>query len=87
MGIPLLKLKQDCVTRWNSTFDMLRRIICIKDAVISTLAVLQNNIDVLTPAEWDIVHKAILILQIFNEVTIEVSSEKTVSISKKNSSS
>ncbi|XP_060845259.1 E3 SUMO-protein ligase ZBED1-like [Rhopalosiphum padi] len=83
MGLPLLKLKQDCVTRWNSTFDMLKRIICIKDAVISTLALLQSSIDTLTPEEWDIVDKAILILQIFNEVTIEVSSEKTVSLSKK----
>ncbi|XP_060846118.1 E3 SUMO-protein ligase ZBED1-like [Rhopalosiphum padi] len=83
MGLPLLKLKQDCVTRWNSTFDMLKRIICKKDAVISTLALLQSSIDTLTPEEWDIVDKAILILQIFNEVTIEVSSEKTVSLSKK----
>ncbi|KAF0715631.1 zinc finger BED domain-containing protein 4-like, partial [Aphis craccivora] len=52
-------------------------------AVISTLALLQSSIDTLTPEEWDTVDKAILILQIFNEVTIEVSSEKTVSISKK----
>lgn len=62
---------------------MLKRIICTKDAVISTLALLQSSIDTLTPEEWDTVDKAILILQIFNEVTIEVSSEKTVSISKK----
>jgi len=82
MGLPTLKLKQDCVTRWNSTFDMLKRIVSIKDAVISTLAVLQTEIAVLTPAEWDIVEKAIDVLQIFNEVTIEVSSEKTVSLSK-----
>jgi len=82
MGLTTLKLKQDCVTRWNSTFDMLKRIVSIKDAVISTLAVLQTDIVVLTPAEWDVVEKAIEVLQIFNEVTIEVSSEKTVSVSK-----
>lgn len=78
----MLKLKQDCATRWNSTFDMLKRIVSIKDAVISTLAVLQTEIAVLTPVEWNIVEKAIDVLQIFNEVTIEISSEKTVSVSK-----
>ena len=82
MGLPTLKLKQDCATRWNSTFDMLKRIVSIKDAVISTLAVLQTEIAVLTPVEWNIVEKAIDVLQIFNEVTIEISSEKTVSVSK-----
>ncbi|XP_050528032.1 E3 SUMO-protein ligase ZBED1-like [Daktulosphaira vitifoliae] len=82
MGLLILKLKQDCVTRWNSTFDMLKRIVFMKDAVISTLAVLQTDIEVLTPVEWDVADKAIDVLQIFNEVTIEVSSEKTVSISK-----
>ena len=41
---------------------MLKRIVSIKDAVISTLAVLQTEIAVLTPADWDIVEKAIGVL-------------------------
>lgn len=82
MGLPQLKLKQDVVTRWNSTYDMFKRIISIKDAVISTLAILQNTIEVLTPTEWNIIEKAVDVLQIFHEVTVEISSEKTVSISK-----
>lgn len=82
MGLPQLKLKQDVVTRWNSTYDMLKRIISIKDAVISTLAILQSSVQVLTPAEWKVVEKAVDVLQIFHEVTEEISSEKTVSISE-----
>lgn len=82
MGLPELKLKHDVVTRWNSTYDMLKRIITIKDAVLSTLAILQSNIQVLTPAEWEVIEKAVEVLQIFYEVTEEISSEKTVSISK-----
>jgi predicted phosphatase len=61
---------------------MLKIIVSIIDAVISTLAVLQTHIEVLTPIEWNTAEKAIDVLQSFNEVTIEVSSEKTVLISK-----
>lgn len=61
---------------------MLKRIITIKNAVISTLAILQSSIQVLTSAEWKVVEKAVDVLQIFHEVTEEISPEKTVSISK-----
>jgi len=57
---------------------VLKRIVSIKDTVISTLAVLQTEITVLTPAKWDMVEKAIDVLQIFNEVTIEVNFEKYI---------
>lgn len=30
-GHPILKLKQNCPTRWNSTYDMINRILKIKD--------------------------------------------------------
>lgn len=82
LGLPQLKLKQDVITRWNSTYEMLNRIINIKEAVISTLAILQNNIEILDSVEWEIIENAVSVLQIFQEVTVEVSSEKTVSVSK-----
>jgi len=41
LGLSPLKLKQDVITRWNSTHDMFKRILEIKDAVVSTLAILQ----------------------------------------------
>jgi len=82
MGLPPLKLKQDIITRWNSTQDMFQHIIQIKDSVISTMALLQCDEEQLTLQEWQIVESASEVLQIFSEITKEVSSEKYVSMSK-----
>lgn len=82
MGLPPLKLKQDVITRWNSTQDMFQRIILIKDAVISTMALLQSDVEQLSVQEWQIVESASEVLKIFSEITKEVSSEKYVSMSK-----
>jgi DNA-binding transcriptional regulator GbsR (MarR family) len=84
MNIPVLKPKQDVCTRWNSTFEMLSRILEIKDAVVATLAIIdKEGINSLVPNKWNIVRVAKEILSIFNDVPIEVSAEKNVSISKK----
>ncbi|CAI6354104.1 unnamed protein product [Macrosiphum euphorbiae] len=67
MNLPKLKLIQDVVTRWNSTYDMLQRFVKVKDAINSTLAVLQANVELLTSEEWIIVEKASVVLEIFYE--------------------
>lgn len=77
----VLKLKIDVCTRWNSTLDMLDRLCRRREAIISTLAILQHEI-ILSPTDWDIANHAISILQIFNDVTCDISAEKNVSISK-----
>lgn len=81
MGLPKLKLTQDVVTRWNSTYDMLQRFIKVKDAINSTLAVLQANVDMLTLDEWIVVEKASVVLEIFYEVTKEVCGDQYVTLS------
>lgn len=82
-GSPLLKLKQDCPTRWNSTYDMIDRIISIKDPIIATLAILNNSeVVCLSPQDWVVLEHARNILKIFYDVTVEISAEKYVSISK-----
>lgn len=82
MDWPLLKLKQDVSTRLNSTHDVFRRILEIIDAVTSTIALLQCDVEQLTLAEWQIVECTSDILQIFAEVTKEMSNERYVSMSK-----
>lgn len=81
MGLPPLKLKQDVATRWNSTFDMMSRLIRVKDAVISTIALLRSDLS-LSDTDWSIIEGAVPILQIFSDVTCEISAEKNVTLSK-----
>lgn len=83
-GNPILKLKQDCPTRWNSTFDMLDRVLKIKEPIIATLAILNNTeLNSLTPNEWQVVNKSKELLKIFYDVTVEISAEKNITISQK----
>lgn len=81
MGQPLLKLIQDVATRWNSTYDMFQRFIDIKDPLISTIALI-GKYENLTPDDFDIMEHYCSVFKPFKEMTIELSSEKGVSISK-----
>lgn len=81
MGQPLLKLIQDVATRWNSTCDMFQRCIDIKDPLISTIALIGKN-ENLTPDDFYIMEHYCSVFKPFKEMTIELSSEKGVSISK-----
>nr|XP_022910666.1 zinc finger BED domain-containing protein 1-like [Onthophagus taurus] len=88
MELPALKLKNDVPTRWNSTYEMMQRIITLKTALVSALAVIKsgrdvdiNNIDLLSNEEWLIAEQTVNILEMFNVVTTAVSAEKEVSAS------
>lgn len=80
MGLPELKLKQDCPTRWNSTFYMLQRFLDNKDAIITTLALVNSRLETLTQDEWKEMEEACEVLKPFEEVTIEISGERYVTI-------
>ncbi|CAH1993147.1 unnamed protein product [Acanthoscelides obtectus] len=90
MDIPPLKLINDVATRWNSTYDMINRVLQMKNAIISTLSILntsrrneqdESEIDQLDNEEWLIAEQAIKVLDIFYLVTMAISSEKHVSAS------
>ncbi|XP_055522567.1 E3 SUMO-protein ligase ZBED1-like [Wyeomyia smithii] len=82
LGQKELKLKQDVVTRWNSIFDMLERLIRSKEAIVSTLALLDSSRCALETDDWEIIRQSMEVLRPFNDVTTEISSEKTGSLSK-----
>ncbi|XP_068120743.1 zinc finger BED domain-containing protein 4-like [Hyperolius riggenbachi] len=82
MGLEELRLKQDVVTRWNSTYYMLKRFLEQKEAIISTLALVNPSLPTLTLDEWDIIKAACEILKPFEEVTVEISADRYVTASK-----
>ncbi|XP_025411120.1 zinc finger BED domain-containing protein 1-like [Sipha flava] len=81
MGYPELKLIQDVCTRWNSTYDMFQRCIDNKEPLMSTIAII-GNMDNLVHADFELIKHYCAIFKPFKEVTIELSSEKGISISK-----
>lgn len=61
---------------------MLKRILTIKNAVVSVLAVEMPQYNTITSIEWEVIGKCVQILKIFDEVTTAICAEKTISISK-----
>lgn len=80
MDMPVLKLKQDVSTKWNSTYDMLDRFLKTKNAIIATVALVKNDLS-LTNEDW-VVIEVVPVLKTFMDITVEVSTEKNVSLSK-----
>lgn len=68
---PHLKVFQDCVTRWNSTFYMFERFFKVKDAL--SLYINDNEINPILPEEWKIIESFIELLRPFEEATRELS--------------
>ncbi|XP_022161240.1 uncharacterized protein LOC111027250 [Myzus persicae] len=52
MGLPDLKLIQECKTRWNSAYHMMKRILKLKEPMLSTLAITNNDLNCITEEEW-----------------------------------
>ncbi|KAJ8400844.1 hypothetical protein AAFF_G00391980 [Aldrovandia affinis] len=74
--MPELRPKQDCTTRWNSTFYMLKRFLESKDAIISTLVIVNAPVYALTQEEREVVREACTVLEPFEQVTVEISAER-----------
>lgn len=82
MGYPELKLIQDVTTRWNSTYDMFQRCIEIKEPLIATIIAIIGNVENLVNEDFEIMQHYCNAFKPLKEATIELSSEKNISISK-----
>jgi len=77
-----LKLKNDVITRWNSTFHMCQRLCEVQEPLNATIAVLMNPVECLTTEEWQALREIAVVLKPFDAVTTEISAETSVTASK-----
>lgn len=63
---------------------MMERILKLKEPVLSTLVITNNDLNCITEDEWRMVSSACEFLKIFYELTTEMSAENVVTISKQN---
>ena len=78
--MPQLKLIQDVVTRWNSTYLMFERIASQHEAITTTLCLLDKAQMCLSTDEKEFILKAIALLRPFLQAIEQISGEKYVSI-------
>ncbi len=79
-----LKLKQNVATRWNSVFEMLERLVEVKDAVSLLLAStdLGEEVDSFQAQHWQAAEGLIEVLKPAYEATLELSGERFATASK-----
>ena len=81
LNLPQLKLIQDFVTRWNSTYLMLERLNSQHKAVTTTLCLLGMQDMCFTADEKQYLSQSLILLKPFLPATEEISGEKYVSVS------
>lgn len=81
MNLPILKVKQDVVTRWNSSLIMIERLLNIKSPLSATMSSLPRAPNCLNASEWEIILDCINILKPFEIMTAELSGENYITIS------
>lgn len=81
MNLPILKVKQDVPTRWNSCFLMIQRLSQIKDPLCVAVTNLQKSPEFLDADEWKVLDDCIDVLKSANDLTNILSAENYPTIS------
>lgn len=80
LKLPLHKLIQECPTRWNSSFDMMERLVEQKEPI--TLVLLSiTQVENLTTVEWQKAATFVETMKPFKEVTVMMSADRYPTIS------
>ena len=81
LNLPQLKLIQDVVTHWNSTYLMLERLNSQHEAVTTKLCLLGMQDMCFTADEKQYLSQSLILLKPFLQATEEITGEKYVSVS------
>lgn len=73
MSLPEFKIKQDVITRWNSSLIMLERLIQINAPLSAAVTFLPRAPDILTALEWELISDCLPLLKPFEIMTVELS--------------
>ncbi|KAL4142806.1 hypothetical protein QTP88_005205 [Uroleucon formosanum] len=84
MNLLILKVKQDIVTRWNSSLIMIERLIDIKTPLSATMSSPPRAPDYLNASEWEIILDCIHILKPLTTYFKNVPIENTIGEAFKN---
>lgn len=80
-GLDSCKLKQDIVTRWNSTYFMFESLMKAKRGIIDVLTTHSSNIRLPTTTEWEMIEKMIVCLKPCLEISELLGGSKYVTVS------
>lgn len=77
-------VKQDVtVTRWNSTYYMLERFVALKDALQTSMALINTkDMPVLSEEEWMVSEELCVVLKPFEQITVKMSGDQYVTSSQ-----
>ncbi|XP_071051059.1 E3 SUMO-protein ligase ZBED1-like [Onthophagus taurus] len=81
MKLPLLKVKQDVSTRWNSCLAMMQRLEELKVPLSAAMSNLPGSPSLLSSEDWALIKDCICILKPIEAMTSELSREKYITLS------
>lgn len=82
MGEGILNLKQAVTTSWTATYDMLARLLRVKEPLTSTITMNYPHLKNLTSTDLLTIESVCELLRTFKEGAEEICNEKYISISK-----
>ena len=77
-----LKLKNDVLTRWNSTYEIFEQIVNVQESLEAAFGILHNPVENFFIEEWQTLPEICKVLKPFDLVTKDICAEKSVTLSK-----